>query len=144
MIKNAKLSGYSFDVNTNIKLNFQICISVPLRENGWIFWILNIQTLNIQPLYHLSLNNLLDKVSEEQFFFLLGDLTLTYWIIMITIQSMNFWIQMYQTLFYHTFCRFWNLMQASESDLCYDSQKPNSISLSRFVLKFFKTLIIKW
>ena len=29
-IKNAKFSGYCFDMNTNILRDFQICISVPL------------------------------------------------------------------------------------------------------------------
>ena len=32
MIKNAKFSGYYFDMNLNIWEDFQICISVPLRE----------------------------------------------------------------------------------------------------------------
>ena len=30
-IKNAKFSGYCFYINTNMELDFQICISVPLR-----------------------------------------------------------------------------------------------------------------
>ena len=34
-IKNAKFSGYCFDINTNIYGDFQICISVPLIE--WIY-----------------------------------------------------------------------------------------------------------
>ena len=38
MIKKAKLSGYCFYVSTSIQEDFQICISVPLR---------NIQTLRI-------------------------------------------------------------------------------------------------
>ena len=31
-IKNAKLSGYRFNVNTNVWGDFQICISVPLKS----------------------------------------------------------------------------------------------------------------
>ena len=31
MIKNAKFSGYYFDMNLNIWGDFQICISVPLK-----------------------------------------------------------------------------------------------------------------
>ena len=30
-IKNAKFAGYCFYLNTNIKGDFQICISIPLR-----------------------------------------------------------------------------------------------------------------
>ena len=33
-IKNAKFSGYYFYVNTSLKGDFQICISVPLKESG--------------------------------------------------------------------------------------------------------------
>ena len=32
MIKNAKLSGYYFYMNLNIQGDFQICISVPLKQ----------------------------------------------------------------------------------------------------------------
>ena len=32
MIKNAKFSGYYFDMNLNIWGDFQICISVPLKN----------------------------------------------------------------------------------------------------------------
>ena len=31
-IKNAKLSGYCFCMNTNMQGDFQICISVPLKK----------------------------------------------------------------------------------------------------------------
>ena len=31
-IKNANLSGYHLHINTNIQGDFQICISVPLKE----------------------------------------------------------------------------------------------------------------
>ena len=33
MIKNAKFSGYYFDMNLNIWRDFQICFSVPLINN---------------------------------------------------------------------------------------------------------------
>ena len=32
-IKNAKLSGYCFYMNTNLEGDFQICISVPLSDS---------------------------------------------------------------------------------------------------------------
>ena len=35
-IKNAKFSGCSFYMKTNIKGDFQICISVPLKVNNFI------------------------------------------------------------------------------------------------------------
>lgn len=75
-------------------------------------------------------NNLPEKVLKEQKSgFLLGDFKISFpsafipedkfmelrkylfvlpeevhWIIMFTIQSMNFWILLHQTLFYHTLC----------------------------------------
>ena len=33
-VKNAKFSGYYFDMNLNITGDFQICISVPLKSSG--------------------------------------------------------------------------------------------------------------
>ena len=33
-IKKEKLSGYCFYMNTNVKGNFQVCISVPLNPKG--------------------------------------------------------------------------------------------------------------
>ena len=33
-IKNVKLSGYRFNVNTHIKGDFQIWISIPLTDNS--------------------------------------------------------------------------------------------------------------
>ena len=40
-IKNAKFSGYYFYINTNIEVDFQICISIPLSfkwcsQNGFL------------------------------------------------------------------------------------------------------------
>ena len=34
MIKNAKFSGYYFDMNLNIWGDFQICIGVPLNQDS--------------------------------------------------------------------------------------------------------------
>ena len=38
MIKNAKFSGYYFDMNLNIWGDFQICLSVPLRQRIFTKW----------------------------------------------------------------------------------------------------------
>ena len=39
MIKNVKLSGYHFNMNTNIKVDFQICISIPVTGSSLELWI---------------------------------------------------------------------------------------------------------
>ena len=61
MIKNAKLSGYSFYMNPNIWGNFQICISAPLRKK-----LLKVMKSRH---YHISFNGL------EISFILLNTLT---------------------------------------------------------------------
>ena len=40
-IKNVKLSGYRFNVNTHIKGDFQTWISIPLTDNSLGLWIEN-------------------------------------------------------------------------------------------------------
>ena len=42
MVKNGNLSGFYFYINLNIREDFQICISVPLRSYKYNCWLKNL------------------------------------------------------------------------------------------------------
>ena len=48
-IKNAKFSGYCFYMNTTTKEDFQICISVPLKDILHLQHFFNNEQLNFEP-----------------------------------------------------------------------------------------------
>ena len=52
MIKNAKFSGYYFDMNLNIWGDFQICISVPLRKKISLLFRIKLKQFHI--LVHIA------------------------------------------------------------------------------------------
>ena len=51
MIKNAKFSGYYFDMNLNIWGDFQICISVPLTK---YFYVELEQKMELEPFLYIK------------------------------------------------------------------------------------------